>query len=357
MDISGRELETSHGTISLPAFFPDATRGVVRTVGSGSLCACGVQGVVVNSFLLRRDPGARAIARLGGVHAFMSWPRPVLSDSGGFQIFSLLRQSPAAGSVTAKGFLYRPGEGQAKMLLTAQNSLQAQLRLGSDILVCLDHCTHPDASAAEQRTSVEHTVAWARASKQAFAQRWSDDRLRPLLFAVIQGGTDFALRQECAQRLLEIGFDGYGYGGWPVRDDGALVEAVAMVAELTPRSLPLWGLGIGAPRNLAQAFSLGYDLFDCVLPTRDGRKGRLFVGDPRDCCYLYILERWHRLSPEPIDERCPCPCCRSYSRAYLHHLFRLGEPLGAQLATLHNLAFYGRLLEALRSDPAARTRA
>lgn len=352
----GRELETPHGAIHLPAFFPDATRGVVRTVDPDRLRACGVEGLVVNAFHLRRSPGARPIARIGGIHSFMNWSGPVLSDSGGFQVFSLLQESPSNGSVTAKGFFYRPDRTQRKELLTAQTSIQVQLRLGSDILVCLDHCTHPDASKAEQRASVEHTVAWARASRQAFDQACPTDQPRPLLFAVVQGGVDFELRKECAERLLEIGFDGFGYGGWPVRDDGALVEAVAMVAELTPPAMPLWGLGIGSPGNLRDAFDLGYDLFDCVLPSRDARQGRLLVGAVDAAAYLYILDRRHRHSPEPVQEGCLCPGCLSYSRAYLHHLFRLGEPLGWQLATLHNLAFYGRLVAALRARSRAGSR-
>lgn len=340
----------------LPAFLPDATRAVVRTVDPDRLRACGVQGLVVNAFHLRRSPGARPIARLGGIHSFMNWRGPILSDSGGFQAFSLLHQSPSNGSVTAKGFFYRPDRTQKKELLTAQTSIQVQLRIGSDILVCLDHCTHPEASKADQRASVEHTVAWARVSKQVFDRARSTERPRPLLFAVVQGGVDFELRRECAERLLEIGFDGFGYGGWPVRDDGALVEAVAMVAELIPRSMPLWGLGIGSPSNLTKAFGLGYDLFDCVLPSRDARQGRLFVGAVDDASYLYILDRRHRYSPEPVQEGCPCPGCRSYSRAYLHHLFRFEEPLGWQLATLHNLTFYGRLLESLRAGGRAGSR-
>lgn len=352
-----KELQTAHGPVPLPAFFPDATRGVVRTVDPASLRACGVPGLVVNAFHLRRKPGSKVIAALGGIHSFMGWDAPVLSDSGGFQVFSLLRESPDAGAVRPKGFYFRSEGSRKKELLTPEASLRAQLRMGSDVVVCLDHCTHPDASEAEQRESVEHTVAWARTSKEVFERSCSGERPRPLLFAVVQGGTDFALRTECAERLLEIGFDGFGYGGWPVRDDGALVESVAMVAELTPRSLPLWGLGIGGPENLRRALSLGYDLFDCALPTRDARKGRLFVQGGDGASYLYILDREHRHSSDPVEEGCPCPCCRRHSRAYLHHLFRLHEPLGHQLATLHNLSFYGRLLRGARSGAAGgRTR-
>lgn len=347
------ELQTAHGVIQLPAFFPDATRGAVRTLDSESLERLGIAGLVVNTFHLRQKPGARVIAELGGIHRFMGFSGPILSDSGGFQIFSLLREDPQSGSVSNKGFTYRPEPKEPKVLLSPETSLHTQLRLGSDIVVCLDHCTHPDAPASEQRASVEHTVAWAKATRTALDRQWRSERPRPLLFAVIQGGTDAALRRECAERLLEIGFDGYGYGGWPLDERGELLEAVAQVAELVPPSLPLWGLGIGKPRHIARAFAMGYTLFDCVLPTRDARQGRLFVtaasGDTdADHDYLYILDRKHQRSPEPIEPGCPCLCCQRHSRAYLHHLFRVEDPLGPSLATRHNLTHYVRLMRALR---------
>ncbi len=359
----GGTLDTAHGRLHLPAFLPDATRGVVRAVDSADAVACGVQGLVVNTFHLQTHPGVSVISALGGVHAFMNWHRPVLADSGGFQIFSLLTGSRPLGSITREGFAYRVAPGSRKRILTAEKCIRQQFRMGADIMVCLDHCTHPDAPQDEQRHSVENTVRWAKACRQEFDRRAQRAGRKPLLFAVIQGGSDPALRRECAEQLLEVGFDGYGYGGWPVTEDGRLVEMVGHVAELIPARYPRWALGIGKPENVVKAAAMGYDLFDCVIPTRDARHGRLyaFTAPPErgalkgrdfyEC--VYMRDREHVRADGPVDPHCDCLCCRSYSRAYVHHLFRIRDLLACRLATIHNLRFYSRLMECLRSRRAA----
>lgn len=346
-------LETLHGSLLLPVFLPDATRAAVKTVDPSGAISVGVRGLVVSTFHLRTSPGITVVSALGGIHRFMAWDRPVLSDSGGFQLYSLLAEDGTRGTISTRGFAYKSERDGERELLTPEKAISAQLRLGADIIVCLDHCTHPDASKAEQEESVRHTVAWARECKEAFLRITDRREHRPLLFAVVQGGTRFDLRRACAEELLQIGFDGYGYGGWPIRDDGGLVEAVEMVARLIPPPFPLWGLGIGKPHHLATAARMGYGLFDCVLPTRDARHGRLYVATEHPISsakgydHIYILDRKHIRSEKPIDEQCPCSCCVSFTRAYLHHLYRVEDPLGSRLATMHNLSFFTRLVDNL----------
>lgn len=360
------ELRTAHGVLMLPAFLPDATRAVARTVDSRDLEGIGVKALMVNVLHLSSRPGASVVSSLGGVHRFMGWQGVVASDSGGYQVYSLASRSGGTGSVSERGFTYRLAGGGRKETLTPEQCTRKQLRLGADIMFCLDYCTHPDAPADIQRESVDRTVAWARRCKDEFRERSVSLSSSPLLFAVVQGGPDRDLRKRCAEELLEIGFDGYAYGGWPVDSKGRLVDAVEYVRELVPRDLPLHALGIGKPESVVRCAALGYDLFDCTLPTRDARHGRLYVsidgfasvgpdgggsskgGRFYDC--LRILDEGHRRDGRPLEEGCDCPACCSYSRAYLRHLFEIRDPAGQRLATLHNLRFYARLMERLRSQ-------
>lgn len=359
-------LDTSHGPLPLPAFLPDATRAVVRAVDSRDLEACGVRALMVNTLHLATRPGADLIAAQGGIHRFMSWCAPVASDSGGFQALSFI--AGKLGEVTPEGIVYRVEKGGKKHELTPEKCIQKQFQLGADIMFCLDHCAQPKDPPQLQRLAVENTVAWARRCKREFDARLAhiaeEERKRPLLFAVVQGGNDPELRRECAERLLEIGFDGYGFGGWPVNDGGGLVEAVEQTAALIPGPAPLHGLGIGKPENVVRAVRLGYTLFDCVLPTRDARHQRLYAftrGPSPDSLYgdhfyecLNIRKAQFDRDARPIDESCDCLCCARYSRAYLGHLFHINEVGAQRLATLHNLRFYARLMDVLRSRHAPR---
>lgn len=350
-------LQIRGGTLELPAFLPDATRAVVRAVDSADLEAVGVSALMVNTLHVASKPGLSVIKAAGGLHEFMGWRGPLATDSGGFQIFSLLAAGLA--TVSAKGFSYRPARGAETERLTPESCIHKQLRAGSDLLFCLDHCTGPDASAQELRESVDNTVRWARECRAAFDRAVEGRPARPLLFAVIQGGGDLGLRRECAQRLLEIGFDGFGFGGWPL-EHGRLSEMVAATAQLLPPGTPLHGLGIGKPENLVAAFRAGYRTFDCVIPTRDARHGRLFAfaGPPAGIdldapgFYSPLSLESSRLRRQagPLEPGCDCPCCRRYSAAYLHHLHAIGDAAAARLATLHNLRFYTRLVEALRRE-------
>lgn len=356
-----RHLDTRQGRLNLPAFLPDATRAAVRTIDSRDVRESGIEGLMVNVIHLANHPGVSVIKKQGGIHRFMAWDGPIFSDSGGFQIFSLIDGSPKSGSVSDRGFVYRLARGGNRKTMTPEKSIQKQFQIGADVMFCLDYCTHPQADYSLQERSVELTIEWARKCKREFEQLmegWEPDSPRPLLFAVIQGGEHKELRQQCARSLLEIGFDGYGYGGWPIDREGHLVEAVEMVADSVPPHLPLHGLGIGKPENIVRAFGMGYDLFDCVLPSRDARHHRLYVfKDKTETIepaakdfydFLYIQDERYVRDFGPVDPYCDCFCCGRYSRAYLHHLLKVEEPLLSRLATVHNLRFFSRLMAMLR---------
>ncbi len=359
-----RRLTLPHGEIALPAFLPDATRGVVRAVDSADLEACGVQALVMNTYHLMQNPGSSTVKALGGLHRMTGWPHPIVTDSGGFQIYSLIRQNPRYGRLTEKGAVFTPSGTGRKFTLTPEKSIQLQMRYGADVLVCLDDCTHPDDPAEEQRRSVQRTVAWARRAKAEFTRLvagkdWPAGR-RPLLFAVVQGGNDPQLRRACAEALLEIGFDGYGYGGWPLDAEGALLrEMLALTRELIPPQFPLHALGVGHPANVVACAQMGYPTFDSAMPTRDARNGRLWAftesgpaaisaGGADWFTYVYVGDDKHTKTATPPDPTCDCLACQRYSLGYLHHLYKIGDALYLRLATVHNLRFMARLMAALR---------
>ena len=355
-------IETAHGPLHLPVYFPDATRGAVRTVDSCDLETCGVQGLVVNAFHLSTRPGAGLIKQAGGIHNFMAWRRPIASDSGGFQLMSMIRQNPRYGTITERGIHFTDLDGNRdKVLFTPERSIRLQFDLGADLMVCLDDCPRPDASPEENRASVERTISWARRCRAEFerllAARGARQGPRPLLFGVVQGGYDPEMRARCASELLTLGLDGFGFGGWPLTPQGELAEEIlASTAALLPDSLPRFALGVGKPEHIVRCFRSGWRIFDCVLPTRDARHGRLYAFHaarldevdllaPNFYHFTYIRDERHRRQKEPISAACDCPCCQNYSLAYLHHLFHVGDPLALRLATLHNLRFYTQLLE------------
>ncbi|MBN1984573.1 MAG: queuine tRNA-ribosyltransferase family protein [Chitinivibrionales bacterium] len=351
-------IETKSGTFDLPLFLPDATRGVVRNVSGQDCTASGCKGLMVNTLHLMQTPGISVIQDFGGIHRFMSWPGLIMADSGGFQIYSLLVETPNAGTISSHGFVYTPQGSSRTIKMTPQSCIQKQMKLGADILWCLDYCTHPDADNALQRLSVEYTLQWAKLCKEEFDRQVMQRKYttaRPLLFAVVQGGNSLELRTRCIQGLMEIGFDGYGFGGWPVDKSGCLLEMVSACAERMPTGTLLHGLGIGKPENVVAAFRAGYQMFDCVIPTRDGRHKRLFtysdtpesvsLQDNEFYTCVYMQDDKHIRSDLPVDAFCDCYCCKNFSRGYLHHLFAVQEGLALRLATMHNLRFYSRLME------------
>ncbi len=353
-----RHLATPHGDLELPAFVPDATRGAIRTLDSDDLARCGVRALMVNAVHLAERPGASVVGRLGGLHRWLGFPGVILCDSGGFQVLSIGRGEPGGrrARVSDDGVEFRFTEDAEVQRLTPEKCIARQFELGADVMFTLDHCTFPDDPPELQEKSVERTIAWAARSKEEFERRVARaaaSSARPLLFSVVQGGALPELRRACAARLVEIGFDGYGFGGWPIDAAGRLVDAVGEVAALLPREAPKHALGVGMPENLVLAARLGYDLFDCTLPTRDGRHGRLYAfrsGWQRALAtgapfyeFVNAHDPRHLLDAAPIDADCDCPACMRSSRSYLHHLFKSGDTAGQRLATLHNLRFFFRL--------------
>jgi len=351
--------------LEFPVFFPDATRAVIRSIDTHDLRRTGVEGVVVNTYHLMAQPGTTVIEQLGGVKLLMNWDGWVASDSGGFQIMSLIQRNRSIGSITDRGVVFHRGtRKKKKYVFTPEKSIEVQFSLGADILVCLDDFTDPRAKEDEIEISVKRTIEWGKRCKDEFlkqvAQRKLDNASRPILIGVIQGGDNKAMREKCARGLLEIGFDGYGFGGWPLDKDGNLdVEIASFTASLSPENLPRFALGVGSPQNILECFRFGYNIFDCVLPTRDARHRRLYVfsEDPEKVdilslkrlhSYLYILREKYVRDNSPISEHCDCYTCQNYSRAYLHHLFRIEDSLSWRLATIHNLRMYTRLIGMLR---------
>jgi len=309
-------------------------------------------------------PGSSIIQSLGGLHHMTAWDGLIVTDSGGFQAYSLIRQNPKFGTITDKGITFLPEGSPRKHQLTPQKTIQLQMSYGSDVVICLDDCTHVDEGVEEQRASVDRTIRWAKLCKQEYSRRveeknWKDS-LPPKIFAVVQGGGYKDLRKRCAEALLEIGFDGYGFGGWPLdKGNHLLTDIIGYTREVIPSEFPMHALGVGHPENVLACYSLGYDIFDSAMPTRDARHGRLFVfktpasGPVQGLTgnwfgYKYINDEQYIRSDQPISEYCDCPCCKNYPVGYLHHLFKQGDTLFMRLATLHNLRFMVQLCERIQ---------
>lgn len=353
------ELLTAHGPLRAPCYIPDATRGFVRSVDASDLETVGIPALMINAYHLMLRPGVRVIQRLGGLHAFSGWRGPIVTDSGGFQVFSLIRQNPKHGLIRDHEIVFRPPDGKDKLILTPEKVVQTQFRLGADVMVALDDCTGPEAPPEEQRKAVDRTVAWAIRARDEHARQLAQRKGEgppPILVAPIQGGNDAALRRECAQALVDAGLRAFGFGGWPLDEAGALqLEMFTLLHELLPPEAPLFALGVGKPEHLAAITALGRPaVFDSSLPTRDARHHRLYrFRDAPDAApvtagtgfyeRLYILDDKHATDDAPISPYCDALCCRRYGRGFLRHLFKCDDPLAYRLATLHNLRFYTQL--------------
>lgn len=355
-------LETRRGQVRLPAFVPNATRAAVRGLGPEQLADSGIESVIVSTAHLATEPGASVVRSLGGIHRFMGWDGPILSDSGGFQAFSLTKQRGLA-RVSESGLRYRFSPKRRFRELTPKTCIEAQVRIGADVVYCLDHCTDPRAGRSEHEQSVRLTLRWARQCREVFDRVTGEvDRPPPLLFAVVQGGPHADLRKQCADELAQIGFDGFGFGGYPVIE-GKLVEEVLQLPTLLPDGVPLHGLGIGTPEHLVAACRAGFGVFDCVLPTRNARRGVLYrhldagatESRQRAATAKLLDEQWVRATG-PVDPDCDCATCSRFSAGYLAHLYRTDEQLAGTLGSVHNLRFYTRTVEALRGLDAASNR-
>ncbi len=330
------ELTLLHGKVQTPVFMPVGTYGTVKGMLPRDIEAIGAEIVLGNTFHLMLRPGADIVARHGGLHGFMHWSRPILTDSGGFQVFSLgeLRK------IREEGVTFRSPVDGDEVFLSPEICMQVQRQLGSDVVMAFDECTPYPASEKQAAESMALSMRWARRSRDAHADNPS------ALFGIVQGGMYEALRSQSLQALQEIGFDGYAIGGLSVGEPPE--DRLRILDHLAPRmpaAAPRYLMGVGKPRDIVEAVARGIDMFDCVMPTRNARNGHLFTSEG----VIRIRNSRHRDDTGPLDPACDCYTCANFSRAYLHHLDRTNEILGSQLNTLHNLRYYQQLMADIRA--------
>lgn len=329
------QLTFPRGTIETPAFMPVGTYGTVKAMTPEELEGIGAEIILGNTFHLMLRPGTDVIARHGSLHGFMHWKRPILTDSGGFQVFSLgdLRK------ITEQGVAFRSPIDGSKVFMGPEESMQVQRKLGSDIVMVFDECTPYPATEEEAQSSMELSLRWARRSKEAHGDSPS------ALFGIVQGGVFEHLRQASLEGLIDIGFDGYAVGGLsvgePPEDRWRVLDFLGM---RLPAERPRYLMGVGTPEDIVEAVQRGIDMFDCVMPTRNARNGHLFTHTG----VVRIRNAIHKYSDEPVDACCDCYTCKNYSRSYLRHLAKCNEILGARLNTIHNLYYYQTLMRGLR---------
>ncbi|WP_368183798.1 tRNA guanosine(34) transglycosylase Tgt [Aestuariibius sp. HNIBRBA575] len=336
-------INTPRGDIRTPAFMPVGTAATVKAMMPESVRATGADVLLGNTYHLMLRPTAERVAALGGLHKFMNWDRPILTDSGGFQVMSLsdLRK------LTEEGVTFRSHIDGSKHMLTPERSMEIQKLLGSDIVMCFDECPALPATDEKVAESMRMSMRWARRSKDAFG-----DRPGHALFGIQQGGVTEHLRGESAQALVDIGFDGYAVGGLAVGEgQEAMFGVLEYAPDMLPKDKPRYLMGVGKPDDIVGAVKRGIDMMDCVLPSRSGRTGQVWnrLGQ------LNIKNARHQNDPRPIDEHCTCPTCRNYSRAYLHHVFRSQEMISSMLLTWHNLHYYQEIMQGMRDAIAAGT--
>ena len=328
-------VETDHGSFTTPAFLPVGTQGTVKSLTPEELVEIGVEAILGNTYHLYLRPGHETVGRLGGLHTFIHWERPILTDSGGFQIFSL----GSLRKLSEEGVTFQSHLDGSSHFLTPEKVMEIERVLGPDIAMVLDECV-PYPSAYEYvKTSMERTSRWARRCLEA--RRETD----PALFAIVQGGIHRDLREESAQTLVEMDFQGYAIGGLSVGEPkSAMLDVLEWTTPLLPESTPRYLMGVGTPEDIIDAVMLGVDFFDCVLPTRNARNGTLFTSSGK----ISIKQAQYAEDGKPVDESCACYTCRHYSRAYLRHLYLTKEILSSRLNTIHNLYYYINLLLKIR---------
>ncbi|MGI9538241.1 MAG: tRNA guanosine(34) transglycosylase Tgt [Desulfocapsaceae bacterium] len=330
------EVATKHGVVQTPVFMPVGTQATVKAVTVENLKDIGAQIILGNTYHLFIRPGHELIERFGGLHGFMNWDRPILTDSGGFQIFSLKELA----TIAEEGATFRSHLDGSKKFLSPEDAIAVQESLGSDIMMCLDTCIPYPADRHQTVESTALTGRWARRCRDAHRNK------EQLLFGITQGGMYPELRQQSAEMMIEIGFDGYAIGGLSVGESKQQMHDMteATVAHL-PDEQPVYLMGVGTPEDLVEGVWRGVDMFDCVMPTRNARNGTLFTSSGK----VVIKNSRHREDQAPVDERCDCYTCRNYSRAYLRHLFVSREILAYHLNTIHNLYYYVNLMKEIRA--------
>jgi queuine tRNA-ribosyltransferase len=344
-----------HQTVETPVFMPVGTAGTVKAVAQDVLESLGAEILLGNTYHLYLRPGHEAIARMGGLHRFMSWPRALLTDSGGFQVFSL----SGLRKVTDEGVRFRSHLDGSSHFFTPEHSMDVQIALGADICMAFDECTEYPAERSRAEESLRLTMAWARRSLEHFAAHrdevvWREELggRTQSLFGIVQGGMYRDLRRESAERLVEMKFDGYAIGGLSVGEPRELTrEMIAEVLPLLPADKPRYVMGVGYPEEIEEYARMGVDMMDCVLPTRAARHGLLFTSEGR----LNIKGKRYSEDQGPPDPACSCMVCRRYTRAYLRHLMQSGEALAGTLNTIHNLAYYLGIMERVRKSLAGKS--
>lgn len=356
-----RIIDTPHGKFSTPAFMPIATRGVVKGITDEEVEQLGAKIILGNTYHLWLKPGLEIIEKAQGLHKFMHWSKPVLTDSGGFQVFSLGKFR----KITDEGVRFSEPDSGKKHFLTPQKSIDIQLKLGSDIIMVLDECPPWPSSKEAVEKAVKRTTGWAQICKDYFTGKVKGKKKRPLLFGIVQGGTFKDLRQKSAKELINIGFDGYAIGGVAVGEPRKYLKPVLeTVIPLLPEEKPRYLMGLGRPEEMIEAICSGIDMFDCVIPTREGRHGKLFIrskkffwlGEKNKFEYkpeeiyqcINIGREEYKKDLRSVDPYCDCYLCKNYSRAYLRHLFKIGDLLGQRLAAQHNLRFYLELIDRIK---------
>ena len=383
-----------HGTVKTPFFLPIATKGAVKNLSPEELRDLGAEIILGNTYHLWLRPGEKIVKKAGGLHRLMNWDRPILTDSGGYQVFSLsnkkgVRPSKSAGvggkrsasplngvKISEKGVEFRDPLDGKKYFMTPEKSIDIQLALGSDVIMVLDECPPYPCSREYARMSLERTTRWAERCKKYFDKNFhkssafsfrerssrnsSKPSFRPLLFGIVQGSVYKDLRQESARQLLKLGFDGYAVGGVAVGEPREKMKNILeWILPMLPKEKPRYLMGLGKPEEIVFAARLGIDMFDCVIPTRNARHGSLFIWSKKYDKSRALVRRFYRTINitnqkfkkdfSPVDMICKCHTCRNYSRAYLRHLFSVGEPLAGRLATIHNLKFYLDLMKILQN--------
>jgi queuine tRNA-ribosyltransferase len=338
------EITTPHGVIRTPAFMPVGTAATVKAVYADQLVAAGTDIILGNTYHLMLRPGAERIARLGGLHAFMGWQRPILTDSGGFQVMSLAKLR----KIGDDGVVFQSHIDGATHALSPERAVEIQCLLGSDIVMQLDECVALPAPYEETARAVDRSLAWAARCRRAFAASLETGLAKPgqALFGIVQGGINPELRQRSAEALVALELPGYAIGGLAVGEPHeAMIETLALTARLLPTDKPRYLMGVGTPLDLIEAVARGADMFDCVMPTRSGRHGQAFTWEGR----VNLRNARHADDPAPLDPASSCPAARDYSRAYLHHLVKSGEYLAAMLLSWANVAFYQQLMGEMRA--------
>jgi len=331
-------LTTPHGTVETPAFLPVGTQGTVKAITRGELLRLGVEMILCNAYHLYLRPGPELVARAGGLHRFINWPRPILTDSGGYQVFSL----ESLRRIGEEGVTFRSHLDGSEHMLSPEKATEVQQQLGADLIMCFDQPVPYPADHAAVSEATDRSDRWAERCRSTHPTGGAQ-----ALFGIVQGGVSADLRRRSTERLLEIGFEGYAIGGLSVGEPRAkMLEMVRVCTELLPRDRPRYLMGVGTPDDLVHSVACGVDLFDCVLPTRLGRNGAVFVTGGR----LNMKNAQYEGDFSPLDPKCDCAVCRHHTRAYLRHLYKAGEILAARLATYHNLHHYQRLMATMRSS-------